>query len=199
MTGMEAYARLKLLGVFRTADASALLQMSIDACHKILSRLAAKNLLVKVRRGLWTWPGTDPYLLPEYLTAPAPSYVSLQTALYFHGMISQIPQTIYAITLARSHRVQTPLGVFSFHHLPPQLFFGFESHGELGVKLATVEKALFDLLYLRPTRSRLFVSLPEIDWPKHFDRRQFQRMIQKIPTQRRRSLAQGYWMALKPY
>ena len=45
--------------------------------------------------GLWaTDLSLDPLRLPEYLTAPLPSYVSFQSALFFHGMISQIPNVI---------------------------------------------------------------------------------------------------------
>jgi len=48
--------------------------------------------------------------LLEFLTAPFPAYVSLQSALYLHGMISQVPALTYAVTLARSRRLATPLG-----------------------------------------------------------------------------------------
>jgi hypothetical protein len=51
--------------------------------------------------------------------------------------------------------------------MPPQLFGGFETVDD-GGKVATPEKALFGLLYLSPTRTRLFVHLPEIELPKLF-------------------------------
>jgi predicted transcriptional regulator of viral defense system len=108
-------------------------------------------------------PTLDPLLLPEHLTAPFPSYVSLQSALFFHGMISQIPNVIYVASLAQTRTVGTSLGTFSIHRLAPRFFGGYETL-KSGVRLATPENALIDLLYLGPVRSRLFVHLPEIEF-----------------------------------
>lgn len=186
MTAMEAYQRLKELLVFRTVDAATMLAMNMDACTKMLSRLAAQHLLIRVCRGLWAWPETDPNLLPEMISAPHPSYVSFQSALYSHGMISQIPRVIYAATLARARQVRTPLGTISFHHLPQELFGGFDAHGPHGVKMASPEKALVDTLYLAPTRSRLFARLPELELPKGFDPKKARAWTDHIPSERRR-------------
>jgi hypothetical protein len=66
--------------------------------------------------------------------------------------------------------------VVSFHRLPPELFNGFEVEGAEGsIKIATAEKALFDLLYLGPGRSRLFASLPELGIPRGFEWAQLRR------------------------
>src|SRR5208282_4738261 len=102
MNGIEALARLRNLGVpvVTTADAAAVLRLSTAAASHTLRRLARAGLAVPVRRGLWVLDrDMDPLLLPEHLTAPYPSYVSLQTALFRHGLISQIPSMTYAITL----------------------------------------------------------------------------------------------------
>src|SRR5262249_57500215 len=124
----EASARLKGLGVplVPAADAAAVLRLSTAAASHTLRRLDRAGLVVNARKGLWVLdPGLDPLVLPEYLTAPYPSYVSLQTALYRQGMISQIPSVTYAVTLGRDRRIETPLGAYSFHHLPPHLFAGW--------------------------------------------------------------------------
>lgn len=188
MTGLEAYQRLQAFSVFRTVDAAVLLDISVGACNKILSRMALRELVIRLSRGLWTWPGVDPHLLPEQITAPAPSYISFQSALYIHGMIAQIPQVTYVATLSRAHTVNTPLGGFSFHHLPAAWFFGFALHGEQGVKVATPEKALLDTLYLSPAKSRLFAALPEIEIPASFDMRKAHAIIDRIPSARRRTM-----------
>mgnify|MGYP001616891748 CR=1 FL=1 len=192
MMAVEAYRRLKEFTVFRTVDAAALLNMGIDASNKILSRLATQGLLIKVCRGLWTWPETDPNILPEYISAPAPSYLSFQTALFNHGLISQIPRVIYVATLGRARRVQTLLGTFSFHHLPPELFGGFDSHGVHGIKMASAEKALFDFVYLMPARSRLFAKLPELELLKGFDGKKMRYWIKRIPSLRRRRMVEEH-------
>ena len=78
-------------------------------------------------------------------------------------MISQIPGVIYAVSTARTRRWETPFGTVSLHHIAPALFFGFETAKGGRVRMAGPEKALLDILYLSPARSRLFAKLPELD------------------------------------
>jgi predicted transcriptional regulator of viral defense system len=170
MTSSDAYATLRGLKVpvIETADAAAALGMSSDAAQKILARLVRPGLLKRVFHGLWAiGDAVDPLLLTDYLTAPLPSYVSLQTALYHHGLISQVPAVIYAVTLGRARRLHTAVATFSIHHVTPAIFGGFEV-GASGIKLATPEKAIFDVLYLSGKRTREFSRLPELDLPRSF-------------------------------
>jgi hypothetical protein len=60
------------------------------------------------------------------------------------------------------------MGTISFHHIPPELFMGFELLPRSDAKVATPEKALFDLFYLAPGRSRLFSQQPELTIPRRF-------------------------------
>ncbi|MGO9829734.1 MAG: type IV toxin-antitoxin system AbiEi family antitoxin domain-containing protein [Myxococcaceae bacterium] len=194
MNGAEALACLRNLGVpmFTTADAAAVLKLSTSAASHTLRRLARAGLVVAARKGLWALDrDIDPLLLPEHLSAPFPSYVSLQTALFRHGMISQIPSVVYAVTLGRSRRIDTPFGGYSFHHLPPELFGGWAVPPKSGLKLATPEKALADFLYLTPTRTRLFTSLPELELPPAFRPAQTRAWLRRIPSPRLRTIAEG--------
>jgi hypothetical protein len=117
--------------------------------------------------------------LPELLSDPYPSYLSLQTALYLHGMISQIPSITFAVTLARSGSVKTSVGEISFHHVGPKLFGGFEVHAS-GAKLATPEKALLDVAYLGSSKTRLFARLPELTLPKGFKASRAEEWLKRI-------------------
>jgi len=184
-------ARLRRLGkpVVTTDEAALALKSSRSAASHALSRLAKSGLVERVRRGLWAVdPPVEPLLLPEYLTAPLPSYVSFQTALFLHGMISQIPHVTYVASLAHTRRVKTRLGTFSIHRLAPGFFGGYEMASESGVRLATPEKAMLDTLYLAPARSRLFAHLPEIELPARFDLREARRWIARIPPGPRREM-----------
>lgn len=192
MNAREAYARLRNLGVpaVDTADAAAALGQSTAAASMTLSRLVASGLVTSVRHGTWWIDGAiDPYRLPEYLTAPLPSYVSLQTALHVHGLIEQIPEVIYVASLARSQRMTTRAGTFSIHHFAPEVFGGFEESAA-GVKLATAEKALFDVAYLSAGRSRLFTTLPELELPRGFRRAELKRWLARIPSERSRTITE---------
>jgi predicted transcriptional regulator of viral defense system len=172
MSAVSALARLRALGkpVVTTDDAALALGAERSAATQTLKRLAVAGLLKRIRHGLWATDQTlDPLLLPEYLTAPFPSYVSFQSALFLRGMVSQIPEVIYVASLAQTRTARTSLGTFSIHRLAPRVFGGYETVKTSGVRLATPEKALLDTLYLAPARSRLFAHLPEVELSDHFD------------------------------
>jgi predicted transcriptional regulator of viral defense system len=192
MNSRDAYAALRKLGVpvIETADAAAALHQSTPAATKTLSRLAQAGLLTSVRHGQWWVDGAvDPYRLPEYLTAPLGSYISLHTALHLRGLVEQIPQVFYAVSLARTQRIATRVGTFSIHHVAPEVFGGYEEL-KTGVKLATAEKALFDFAYLSAGRSRIFTALPELSLPRGFRRAELKRWVAKIGAERSRTITQ---------
>lgn len=191
MNASEALGRLKRLRVpaATTSDAAAILGVSVEAASHTLRRLAASGHVTAVRKGIWALTDSpDPLVLADYVTAPYPSYLSLQTALYRHGMIDQIPSMIYLVSLARSARIETGVGSYSVHHIQPELFGGFQTQPESGIKLALPEKALVDFLYLSPTRGRLFAALPELELPRGFRRSVAREWVKRIPSQRLRTI-----------
>lgn len=186
-------ARLRGLGVpaVTTSDAAAALGLSIEATSQALGRLAAAGVVKKVRKGLWTVAEkVDPLALAEYVTRPYPSYVSLQTALYLHGMIDQIPAVIYVVSLGRTAKVRTGVGSFSVHRVAPEFFGGALQDQRTGVRLASPEKALVDTLYLSGGRSRLFARLPELELPASFRAREARRWAGRIPSRRLRTIVE---------
>jgi predicted transcriptional regulator of viral defense system len=189
MNQIEALRRLQQLGtpVFETRDASALLGVPPGTANKILRRLSDQQQLTHLSRGKWLIGTALPrYALPELISAPHPAYVSMQSALFHRGLIEQVPAVIYAATLGKPRRVTTPLGVISFHRLPPELFHGFDVEAD-GSKIATAEKALFDTLYLSPARSRLFARLPELEIPRKFRWQQLREYAARVNFTRRRA------------
>jgi predicted transcriptional regulator of viral defense system len=190
----EAFRRLRALGVpvVTTADATAALNLRVDAASQVLRRLRDAGLVTSLRRGLWSVGQVpDRLALAEHVTAPYPAYVSLQSALFAHGIISQVPETVYLVSLGRSGRGKTSVGLFSVHHVPPELFGGFEFLPESGVKLASPAKALVDLLYLSGTSLRLFRSLPELELPPDFKASVARHWMGRIPSTRLRSLVEA--------
>jgi hypothetical protein len=193
MNASQALGRLRSLRVpaATTSDVAAVLGLSVEGASHTLRRLASSGLVTAVRRGVWALTDpVDPLALAEYVTAPYPSYVSLQTALYRRGMISQIPASIYLVSLARSVQVETGIGTYSVHHVRPELFGGFEHDPRSGTKLALPEKALFDFLYLSPTRGRLFAALPELELPRGFRKGLVREWVDRIPSVRSRTIVE---------
>jgi len=63
----------------------------------------------------------NPYELAQYIYGP--SYISLETALSFHQLIPETVYTITSVTGKRAKEFKTPLGVFSYLHLPIENFY----------------------------------------------------------------------------
>lgn len=199
MNQTEALQKIQQLGVpsFETRDVSALLRVTPANASALLSRLATRGFVRRLARGRWSIGAqSNREQLAEQIAAPSPSYVSLQSALFRHGLIEQVPEVLYAVTLGRARRVRTPSGTVSLHRMPPALFGGYEITDD-GTKVATAEKALFDLLYLGPTRSRLFVSLPELELPKSFRWADLAGWTKKIPGKSRRAFVEKKLAALQ--
>lgn len=191
MKALDAYADLRRFGrpVVTTEDVSVRLRCSLSAASRIMKRLASTGLVKLVRRGLWCLrPEIDPLALPEYLTAPFPAYVSCQSALYFHGMIDQIPQVVFAVTLGRTRRIPTSIADYSIHRLAPEFFGGYRTDAAHEVKMASPEKALLDVLYLSAAKSRVFARLPELELPRTFGVRECRRWVARIPAAYRRKM-----------
>ncbi|HUG72351.1 MAG TPA: hypothetical protein VMK82_02895 [Steroidobacteraceae bacterium] len=190
MNQIDALQRLQTLAApaVETRDVAALLQVSASNATTILRRLAAEGMIVHLSRGRWLVnQKIDRHALPELISAPYPAYISLQSALFHHGLIEQIPSVLYAITLGRPRRLRTPVGTISFHRMPPELFAGFELSSASEAKIAIPEKALFDVLYLAPGRSRVFSRLPELTIPHRFQWQRLKEYTELVKSSGRRA------------
>lgn len=153
--------------IVRTGEAAAVLGISVSNASHLLASLQDAGSVLRISPGRWSMaPKPSPYLVASWLTDPYPSYVSLYTALSRRGLITQIPRTIYVVSLANTKTLRTPVGTFSVHRLPPELFGGYEERN--GERLATAEKAVFDTLYLARARGKRFSHLTEVDLPAGF-------------------------------
>lgn len=193
MNQIQALAKIEALGqpFVDTRDIAALLKQKAAAASLTANRLSKAGFLIKLRRGKWAVTrNVNPLAIPEHLTAPYPSYISLQNALFHHGMISQIPTATYAVSLAKSRKYKTPIGVFSVHHSEPDFFYGYELDSSGWAKIAVPEKALLDILYFSPTKSRLFGALPELEFPRSFSWKRISEMAAGIKSSARRKFVQ---------
>jgi predicted transcriptional regulator of viral defense system len=189
MRASEAYGDLVRMGskVLTTREIAARWRTSPTVATRRLKGLEADGLVLKLRRGLWAVdPPIKPVILAPHLTAPLPSYVSLFSALYEHGAIEQIPGSISVISLDRTRDVETAVGRFSIHHITPRLFGGFEGDEQRGY-VASLEKAIFDLVYIRAAAgSQAF--FPELQLPHNMRRGELQRWTNRIESRRLRTL-----------
>ncbi len=187
MTLIEFYSKLKKLEppFFKTQDVAIICDISNAHASQLLTRLAKLQQIISLKKGLWVMPDKiESLALPCILTMPAPSYISLQTALYYHGMIMQIPETIYAVSIARTKVYKLAIATLSIHHITPDMFFGYEEIAPYTL-MATAEKALIDFLYFSQAKSRLFSNLPELEVPDTFDIDLARSYLSKVPDKNR--------------
>lgn len=120
-----------------------------------LSRWVKAGKLIQLTKGLYTL--AEPYrkVTPHpFVLANAikkASYVSLQSALGYYGMIPEHVPTVTSVTTQRPERVETLLGQFAFRHIKKSWFHSYQQidfgSGQRAF-IATPEKALLDLVYL---------------------------------------------------
>lgn len=106
------------------AELFALLGGSPDSRYGRIKRLLAQGKLHHIRRGLYLKPGPakpHPYALAQFIYGP--SYVSLESALSYHGLIPEAVRTTTSVCSKRSKVFDTPVGLFSFEHVPQLNFF----------------------------------------------------------------------------
>ena len=122
-----------------------------------LSRWVRSGRLVQLRRGVYTIARPyrkiepHPFLLANSLRRN--SYVSLQSALAFHGLIPEYVPVCTSVSTGRSEQLETALGTFSYRRIKTDFLFGFGQQEVAPNQLSFVagaEKALLDLVYLTP-------------------------------------------------
>ena len=79
-----------------------------------------------------------------------PSYVSLDYALHYYGLIPERVETVTSVTSGRNRRFSTPVGLFTYRVIPRSAYpVGIDQVEIEGRRffIATPEKALCDKLY----------------------------------------------------
>jgi len=155
---MEFERLLEIIGGEPIFETSLLLAGNINPniVRLQLNRWTKNGRIYQLRRGLYavappyqrTKP--HPFLIANRLQRA--SYISMQSALAFYNLIPDTVNVTVSIAAGRPERLKTPLGIFEFRHIKPDLFRGYrmtDLHNQHAL-VATPEKALLDLVYLQP-------------------------------------------------
>jgi hypothetical protein len=99
--------------------------------------------------------------------------------------------------VGRTKVYQTPIATVSIHHIHPSFYFGYVEKGVDGLlKIASPEKELLDIFYLSRAKTRLFKTFLEVELYKNFKILVANKMITKITSVRKRTLAQRRFLIL---
>jgi predicted transcriptional regulator of viral defense system len=116
--------------------------------------LKKKGILTTLKSGVYIYnPLHNNTLLSKEIIANVllgPSYVSLDFALWFHGLIPESVHEVTSVTTKRSKSFETPFGIFSYKQIKKEFFnVGLEIKTSKSGNfiIASKEKALCDKVY----------------------------------------------------
>lgn len=120
-----------------------------------ITRMIKEGEIVRVKKGLYVWggeQGSAPYskeVLANQIYGP--SYISLEYALSYYGMIPERVEVVTSVTCRRNKEFTTPVGVFSYRYLSlnkyPVGVTQLSIDANRSILIATKEKALADKLF----------------------------------------------------
>lgn len=133
-------------GYFTLTDTKKITSNTDESLSVAMGRLVKQGDIVRIHKGFYTADISSLDWEAFACAVYAPSYVSFESALAAHNVLSQRPIHISLATLRRSKRISSANRNVIYHHLKNDLFWGYAKNG--GALLADAEKAFLDLLYL---------------------------------------------------
>lgn len=155
--------RLKILTdsgktVFSSKDLRGLWNIGSQAVKVVTKRVVEQDLLIKLAKGYYTLSRDfNVYELANLVVSP--SYVSFNSALFYHGISFQVSNIVSSVAL---FNYQKKIGEYNlkYYSMKKSLFFNLEGVDyKENLTIASPERAVLDSFY--------FGLLPNIDnWEK---------------------------------
>lgn len=133
-----------------------------------INDLLRQGVVLRVKKGLYVFGDRyrrRPYskeLLANLIYGP--SYVSLDYALAYHGLIPERVEALTSVTPNRSRRFATPVGLFVYRQIPARAYevgaVRVEAEDRQAFLIASPEKALADKVV--SVRGRRVASIAEM-------------------------------------
>ncbi|MDO8436012.1 MAG: type IV toxin-antitoxin system AbiEi family antitoxin domain-containing protein [bacterium] len=141
----------KKLSLFNANDIRALFGVSAVATAGLLHRYKKQGFILQIKRGIYVFPDALP---PDVYVANkiySPSYISLEFALSYHGIIPETVYEITSVTTKATRRFEVLEKTFSYRKIKKAAYTGYEVQKQQGLSffIADAEKAFVDVNYLR--------------------------------------------------
>lgn len=114
-------------GIFTRPEMACWVGGSPNRQFGLLKRAVKAGEVVRVHRGLYCLAKkylrqkVDPFVLAQRIYGP--SYISVESALSYHGWIPEAVYGVTSVSLDRSREFDTSLGHFSFTRVPQKVFY----------------------------------------------------------------------------
>ena len=164
---------------------------NINRVRVQLSRWVTSGRVVRIHKGWYTL--NEPFRRVRIdinviaSTIREGSYVSLQSALEFHGVIPEYVAETTCVTTGRPLTIDSPFGRIRYRHIKRDAFFGYLriENGLQHAFVATPDKALLDLVYLTPGSEDLaYLSELRLQHTEAFDLDEMRRMAVRFDAPR---------------
>lgn len=136
--------------VFTDTEVSSLVQGSPNARYGLVKRAIGNGDIIQLRRGVYglgrRYQRQQLNLFELAQKIYPPSYVSVESALSYHGWIPEAAYTVTSISAKRTSEFETPVGLFSYTRIPRFSFMGVERvvEGRSIFLMASPTKAIID-------------------------------------------------------
>lgn len=156
----ERKIKAKNIKLFTPLDVQGFLGRTKIATRFLIHRLKMNGYIVSVKRGLYKLSDEQ---VPDVYVANkiyAPSYVSLEFALSYYGVIPETVYEITSVTTKATRRFETLGKIFSYRKIKKAAYTGYAIHKQNGMNfyIADAEKAFVDANYLRLMRKQKPIS-----------------------------------------
>ena len=179
MSKIEIYKRLlkSKKQIFTVTDLKKILGLRIDnSIYQAVKRLKREGFLKCLANGVYQLADTptNDFVIANNLYSP--SYISLETALNYYGILIQTPYIISSITTRRNKLAKQKEKEFIFFHLRSDYFFDYIK--EKDFLIATPEKALIDTIFFKAI-GKLKTDLSELVL-QHINKKRLLNIKEKI-------------------
>jgi hypothetical protein len=147
-------------GLFDMTVVRNFLPKASEGARKVLVHRAVRaGEVIRLKPGLFLlrpdYRKTEPHPYVVAALLHAPSHISLETALAYHGLIPEAVFQVASVTAARSRTFNTPIGRFTFQRVPARDPRAGVQIVRLGLGgwafIASPLRAIADIVCLRPS------------------------------------------------
>ncbi len=138
----------KNISLFTLSDLSKIFTFkNANTVKHLIRRLAKEKIIEKLARNRYCFlhakKEVSDFVIANFLVFP--SYISLETALSYYGILSQFPYQITSITILKPRKVTVRNKIFSYAKVKNEYFKDFIKIDDF--LIAGREKAMFDYMY----------------------------------------------------
>jgi len=152
----------KGISLFTLSDFSRIYAISNkNSLFKKVQSLEQKKIIRRLINGKYVLTISDvsDFTIAQFVLSP--SYISLESALSFYGIITGFSYVITSVTSKATKTYTIDEKEFSYSHINPKLLWGYEKKEDF--LIATKEKAVLDYCYLALKGIKMPLDFKELD------------------------------------